>query len=204
MIPPRGYWGRSPRKDAARVYLAVSAVLWLGGLVYIWRRSPGLITERLRPGPGALESATQEQVLYLLPGGVHYLVALVDRSRPIPSALRRVGLLGYVASNLLVIWAMAENRFFSSAVRLQPERGQFVISSGPYRWVRHPGYLAGIGLFVFSGLALGSWWSLAPAAAWSWIIVRRAHLEDRFLLAQLPGYTAYARRVPWRLLPGVW
>src|ERR687887_564952 len=101
MIPPRGSLGRE-RKDAAKVYLVASAVLWLGGLVYIWRRSPGLISERMRPGPGALESTTQEQVLYVVPGVVHYLAALVDRSGPIPSALRRLGLLGYVGSNLLL------------------------------------------------------------------------------------------------------
>jgi protein-S-isoprenylcysteine O-methyltransferase Ste14 len=182
----------------------VSGVLWLGGTLLIWRRAPGLIRERAKPGPGALEGTLQEQVLYVLPGVVHWAIAARDRSMAVPKWLQGLGLVGYAAANVLVIWAMAENRFFSSAVRLQQERGQYVVSSGPYRWVRHPGYLAGTTFFLFGGLGLGSWWSLAPAAVWSAIILRRARLEDRFLLEQLPGYAAYARRVPWRLLPGVW
>ena len=182
----------------------MSGLLWGGGTLVIWRRSPGLIRERIKPGPGALEGVVQEQVLYVLPGALHWALAARDRSMAVPGWLQNVGLLGYAAANALLIWAMAENRFFSSAVRLQTERGQYVVSTGPYRWIRHPGYLVGISVFLFSSLALGSWQSLAPAAGFSAVILRRARLEDRFLLEQLPGYAEYARRVPWRLLPGIW
>ncbi len=105
----------------------------------------------------------------------------------------------------LVLWAMLTNRFFSSIIRIQSDRGQHVIDTGPYALIRHPGYLAGFIIIVASGLALGSWLSTV------WLIVLsapglayRASTEDRVLQAELPGYRDYAARVRWRVLPGVW
>jgi protein-S-isoprenylcysteine O-methyltransferase Ste14 len=97
------------------------------------------------------------------------------------------------------------NRFFSSVVRIQAERGQYVVMTGPYAYVRHPGYSAGILIMVASGPALGS--SLAAVllvVSGLPFVLHRAITEDRVLCAELRGYRDYANRVRWRLLPGIW
>jgi len=122
----------------------------------------------------------------------------------VPLAISVAGLLLMVAGNALVSWAMAANRFFARVVRIQEDRGQEVCSSGPYRFVRHPGY---VGMVVYSlamPLGLGSWWAGIPALLVVAATVVRTALEDRTLRAELSGYTDYAARVRYRLVPGVW
>ena len=100
---------------------------------------------------------------------------------------------------------MAVNRFFSSVVRIQADRGQYVVTTGPYAVIRHPGYSAGILIILASGVALGSWLAAAVVVIASLpFLLYRAITEDRFLQAELPGYRAYAERVRWRLVPGIW
>ena len=99
---------------------------------------------------------------------------------------------------------MRENAFFSSHVRIQPDRGQHVVTSGPYAVVRHPGYAGSILFNIAVPVLLGSLPALAVAAAFVPIFVLRTYLEDRTLLAELPGYADYARRVRCRLVPRVW
>ena len=89
------------------------------------------------------------------------------------------------------MWAMVVNRFFSSEVRIQRERGHRVIGDGPYRFVRHPGYAAVIVFFLATPLALGSWWASLPMAPVVLLFVRRTVLEDRLLCAELAGYEFY-------------
>ena len=207
-------WGpRSPspstRKPWVVAYLAISAVLWTGGFLLIAWRSPGLIRERTRPGPGTLEGVAEETVLYALPTAAHWLLAALDRPgrpgwRPMAPPLQALGLVVYAVANVLVSWAELINPFFSSAVRIQTERGQHVITSGPYAFVRHPGYAAGALLLTSSALALGSWLSMLPAIFFSLALIRRARIEDAFLKDNLSGYAEYAQRVRYRLLPGIW
>jgi protein-S-isoprenylcysteine O-methyltransferase Ste14 len=99
---------------------------------------------------------------------------------------------------------MMSNRFFSAIVRIQKERGHTVVTTGPYRIVRHPGYLGAILHSFALPLLLGSVWGLMPAAVVVVGILVRTIVEDRVLRAQLEGYPEYARRVRFRLLPGVW
>jgi protein-S-isoprenylcysteine O-methyltransferase Ste14 len=108
--------------------------------------------------------------------------------------------LGYAFAS----WALAENRFFSSVVRIQKERGHVVCDSGPYRLVRHPGYAGNIPPLFGIALALGSVWALIPAAVASIITLIRTVLEDRTLQEELPGYRDYARHVRYRLIPGIY
>jgi protein-S-isoprenylcysteine O-methyltransferase Ste14 len=111
-----------------------------------------------------------------------------------------IALVGYV----LIIWAMASNRFFSRIVRIQKDRGHSVISTGPYRYVRHPGY---VGMFLFAlmtPLTLGSLWALIPGGLAACVILMRTALEDRTLLEELEGYDEYAQQIRSRLIPGVW
>ena len=99
--------------------------------------------------------------------------------------------------------AWSSNRFFSSVVRIQKERGHRVVDTGPYARVRHPGYAGMILMAPFSGLALGSWISVAIALVYSALILRRVVFEDTFLRQNLEGYDAYTRRVRYRLVPGI-
>ena len=108
--------------------------------------------------------------------------------------------LGYA----FAVWALAENRFFSSVVRIQTDRGHVVCDSGPYRIVRHPGYAGNILPLLGIVLALSSVWTLIPATVALIITVIRTALEDQTLQEELPGYRDYARRVRYRLIQGIY
>ena len=110
----------------------------------------------------------------------------------------------FIAANALQIWAMAVNSFFSTALRLQAERGHQLVRSGPYRYVRHPGYLAMLLIVLSTAFALGSKLALLPATMYGALILLRAVREDQFLLTNLPGYADYIEGAPYRLIPGVW
>ncbi len=101
-------------------------------------------------------------------------------------------------------WAMASNAFFSTVVRVLADRGHTVCSTGPYRFVRHPGYVGAIAQSFSAPLLLGSLWALIPAGLAALFLIVRTALEDRTLHAELDGYRGYAARVRYRLLPGVW
>jgi protein-S-isoprenylcysteine O-methyltransferase Ste14 len=120
-----------------------------------------------------------------------------------PSA-QIAALLIVIAGYALVVWATGTNAFFSQVVRIQTERGHTVISSGPYRYVRHPAYVGMILLVLGAPIMLGSWWALLPGGLSALLVVLRTALEDRTLQADLAGYREYAGRVRYRLLPGVW
>jgi protein-S-isoprenylcysteine O-methyltransferase Ste14 len=118
-----------------------------------------------------------------------------------------VVLVGYVlilGGIAVTTWAQAVNPFFEPGVRVQKERAQRVITSGPYRLVRHPGYTAAIAIFVGIPLALASWWALLPAALAIALLMIRTNWEDRLLQAELSRYADYARRTRYRLVPGLW
>jgi protein-S-isoprenylcysteine O-methyltransferase Ste14 len=119
-------------------------------------------------------------------------------------AIHLVGLALAALGMLLFTWAMASNRFFSRAVRIQADRGHTVETSGPYQFVRHPGYVGMIASLLGTPLALGSLWALIPAGLAAGGYVVRTALEDRTLLQELEGYQGYARQVRYRLLPGMW
>jgi protein-S-isoprenylcysteine O-methyltransferase Ste14 len=125
-----------------------------------------------------------------------FLVSGVDVGRLTHSAqvppLLQLSAPGIVILSLgLVGWAMLTNTFFSTVVRIQSDRGHHVIDTGPYRYVRHPGYVATLESILGTPLVLGSLWGLIPAALAAGIIVTRTAVEDRTLQAELPGYAAY-------------
>jgi len=101
-------------------------------------------------------------------------------------------------------WAMLSNRYFAGMVRIQSERGHSVATAGPYRYVRHPAYIAFIVMYLATAIALDSLWALVPAGAIAVITIIRTNLEDQTLRAELDGYQAYSRKVRFRLLPGIW
>jgi len=168
---------------------------------------PDLMRERFRPAPGGEDRNLRWRVaLFFL---AHFIVAGLDVGRfgwsgSVPQVVHAVGLIAYVSGMGLAMRAMVVNRFFSPVVRIQEERGHRLITAGPYRFVRHPGYAGMLLSFPGSGLVLGSWWSLLPLIPVVVLILRRTILEDHYLRKHLEGYVGYAERVRYRLLPGVW
>jgi protein-S-isoprenylcysteine O-methyltransferase Ste14 len=184
-------------------YCAIMAAVFAASLVLV---DPDLARERMRPGgrpPGVW-------LLVVTAGWIaHLAMAGFDRGRlhwtdDVPVAVQWAAMVAFALSNAAFVWAMHVNRFFSSVPRIQSERGHRVITDGPYRWVRHPGYTAGLVLLASSGLALGSWLATLIGALGIAFLLRRTVVEDRMLQAELPGYAAYAARVRYRLLPNVW
>ncbi|RPJ62576.1 MAG: isoprenylcysteine carboxylmethyltransferase family protein [Dehalococcoidia bacterium] len=136
------------------------------------------------------------------------LIAALDKrfgwSPIVPFWLQILGLLLIVLGSILITWAMASNKFFSGVVRIQTDRGHTVSSMGPYRFLRHPGYL-GAGLtYLGTPFTLGSLWAFVPVFLVIVDIVVRTALEDGVLRRDLSGYIEYAGRVKYRLLPGIW
>jgi protein-S-isoprenylcysteine O-methyltransferase Ste14 len=171
------------------------------------RIDPDLLKERMHPGPGGKDRKMRALLFPMILG--QWILVGLDAGRfhwsdTVPVALQVAALILFAAGMALSFWAMSENRFFSSVVRIQRERGHHVITTGPYRFVRHPGYLAAIVSWLCGSLALGSWWAMVPAAVGVGLVFRRLLIEDRFLHAELEGYPDYARHVPYQLLPGVW
>jgi protein-S-isoprenylcysteine O-methyltransferase Ste14 len=115
-----------------------------------------------------------------------------------------VGVLVTVLGFALVSWAMLSNKFFASLVRIQRERGHTVITGGPYRFVRHPGYVGMIAYQLATPLMLQTLWALVPAALTTGFSILRTALEDRTLQEELAGYKGYVVRVRYRLVPGIW
>jgi protein-S-isoprenylcysteine O-methyltransferase Ste14 len=185
------------------VYLAILAAVFIASLVGL---DPELARERMRPGGQKPPLMLQLVAVVFL---AHWLIAGLDHrfhwSDTVPDWLQVIGLIVVAAGNALCFWAMRVNRFFSSIIRIQSDRGQHVIDSGPYAVVRHPGYVGGILFMVGSGIALGSWlaWAILAAGTVPFLMYRVV-TEDRVLQADLPGYGNYAGRVRWRLVPGVW
>ena len=182
----------------------------IGGHVWAERRHPGLMAERQNPESIGKAKAWDKLLAPLMAFGIGFpmvVVAGLDHryhwSPGFPPWSIVLGFILTSAGYAFAVWAMAENRFFSSVVRIQTDRGHVVCDSGPYRFVRHPGYAGNILALFGIVLALGSVWTLVPAVVVSVISVIRTVLEDRTLHEELPGYRDYARRVRYRLMPGI-
>jgi protein-S-isoprenylcysteine O-methyltransferase Ste14 len=122
----------------------------------------------------------------------------------LPDHIQVIALVIIFLGSMLGTWAMLENQFFSSHVRIQTERGHSVVSSGPYRFVRHPGYAGAIVGWVVSPVFFSSYWVVIPAVLAIFAGVLRTSLEDRTLQEELPGYREYVSKVRYRLIPGIW
>ena len=187
-------------------YLAVLGLFAGGMLLTI---SPDLMLERLKPAERGRDNVTLLRLGAMVVFLSQWVIAGLDVGRfhwsdSVPPALQVVGLVAFAAVFANWFWAMHTNPFFSAAVRIQRDRGHYVVSSGPYRFVRHPGYA----LFVLLGwggsVALGSWWAVVPHLIVVAVFIRRAAMEDRVLRDELEGYAAYAATVRYRFVPGIW
>jgi len=122
----------------------------------------------------------------------------------VPMVIQVAGFAGIIVSLLLIFWVLRENPFLSRVVEVQTERSHRVITTGPYRYVRHPMYTGVLVLFFCIPQALGSFWTLIPAALLAVLILVRTLLEERTLYEELEGYSTYAARVRYRVFPGIW
>ncbi len=173
--------------------------------------NPALLAERAKglrdPGMKGWDrwlSALAAGVLPLASWVVAGLDLRFHWTTPLPLACHIGGLLVTLLGYALFLWAMAANAFFSEGVRIQAERGHRVATGGPYRCVRHPGYLGAILAQLVTPLLLGSLWAVVPSVGSAALYALRTWMEDRTLQEELDGYREYAARVRWRLLPGLW
>jgi protein-S-isoprenylcysteine O-methyltransferase Ste14 len=179
-----------------RNYLVAFSLLLL---VTMFSVDPSLAQERANPKePGTDDSRVVTGILFLLTLALAGLsVGHYRQAFNAPPPIRHLALAAFLLSGAFQTWSMIVNPFFSPVVRIQTERSHRVIAKGPYRLMRHPGYLAMLISVPSSALAIGSWLALIPACGFVFAILRRICLEDRFLRNSLPGYTDYASRVPW-------
>ena len=209
---------------AAALFLPAGTLAWPAGWLYlalffafvialsIWlvRVDPALMAERLG-GMGRADQEAWDKALMTLTALLFYawlafmaLDAVRYRWSRVPDGVQWLGAAMLIISFVLFWLTFRANTYLSPAVRVQRERGQQVVSTGPYRVVRHPLYAA---LFLFlpgTSLLLGSWYGLAAGVVIIALVARRAVLEERTLRAELPGYTEYAERVRYRLIPYLW
>jgi len=181
------------------------------GRLALFARNPGLAEERAA-GLGRADVEPWDRKIvpwigFILPT-LTMIAAGLDRrlggAPHFPVWVRASSALPMVAGALLGLWAALKNPFFSSVVRLQPDRGQVVVASGPYRVIRHPGYAGAVAFNLFTPPALGSSWAMIPAGIIVALTVLRTRLEDRMLRERLVGYRDYAARTRYRLVPGLW
>jgi protein-S-isoprenylcysteine O-methyltransferase Ste14 len=181
----------------------------VGTSLWVVRHAPGLSSERAHAvaHPGSrLERLILIWVVVVQVGLI--VVAALDGGRfqwsQVPIGVEIAGfviMVGYIVLNL---WVMVHNAYLSAVVRIQDERGQTVVTTGPYRIVRHPMYTAICLMAVGVPLALGSWWALIPGGLVILTFVLRTYQEDRFLAANLSGYVEYMQQTRYRLVPGAW
>jgi protein-S-isoprenylcysteine O-methyltransferase Ste14 len=209
---------------ATLLFVAAGTVLWSAGWVFmaiffgfslaitLWvgHESPELLAERLAT-PIQRDQPLWDRVFVaaVMPLFVVWLILMpLDAVRfgwsQMPGWLQVMGALALVLSFYVLFLTFRENAYLALVVKVQEERGQTVVTSGPYRYVRHPMYGS---MFLFlpgSALLLGSWWGLLLCLVILGLLVWRTTLEERMLKKDLAGYEEYARHVRYRLIPRVW
>lgn len=194
------------------IYSVTTLLGWIGLSLVLVRENPELLNQRgkrtKQMGVGTKRwdwvILGIYSVLLLLTPFVAGLDFRYGWSAPVSPLVNVTGIIVLVFSFALLTWAMAVNRFFEGTVRIQQARGQHPITTGPYRYVRHPGYVAVILQFIAVPLATGGMTAWIPAVLGILLFVVRTALEDRTLRQELPGYEAFTKQTRYRLLPGVW
>jgi protein-S-isoprenylcysteine O-methyltransferase Ste14 len=195
---------------AAWIFLAVMIVLSLVGGLWLVRHDPALVQQRLAP-PIQRDQPTADKILLtviiLVIFGALVLMAL-DAVRfgrsSVPTWVQAIGGLTLLLSVWISFRTLCENSFAAPVVKIQKDRGQTVITTGPYRHVRHPMYAGGLLFLVGTSLLLGSWWGLAAVPVLAVLLGIRIRIEEKALRAGLEGYDDYAQRVRYRLVPLIW
>jgi protein-S-isoprenylcysteine O-methyltransferase Ste14 len=169
----------------------------------------GLLAERMKPAPNAKAWDRFLMAAFMPLAAAVIVIAALDGGRfrwttPLPAWAYPPALLAYSAAAALHLWAILANEFYVSTVAVQDEKGHHAIDRGPYRFVRHPGYLGIIVMELTIPVILGSLWALVASGLVSGLLLVRAALEDGVLRRELAGYREYAARVRYRVIPGIW
>ncbi len=193
---------------AAWIFSSLFLLYMLAVTVWGVHTDPDLMNER---GSQAENVKGWDKIILVIRMPLFFLLPVIaglDAGRfgwsEMPLAWQVIGFIGLIPAMVMPVWAMSANHYLALAVRIQDDRGHQVATTGPYRYVRHPMYVGTILFGLCAPLFLGSWWALIPGGLMAILFVIRTALEDRTLREELPGYAEYARRVRYRLLPGVW
>ena len=192
---------------AAWVYLVLFSLYGAALTLWLLRHDPGLLEERMGVRPQKAWDKMFIAVLFVV-----FLIWLV--LMPLDAVrfhwsrmavwLQVVGAIVLSCSYYIFYLTYRENPYLSGVVRIQKDRGQTVVSTGPYRHVRHPMYAGGFLYFLGTALFLGSWYGVLFGPVFAGMLAVRAVLEERLLREQLKGYDAYMARVKYRFIPHVW
>ena len=195
----------------AWVYVALLLASTLGSRLIVLKRNPETLRERAR-FTSSEGTKTWDRILVMIVGlygpMATMIVAGLDRrwgwSAVVPEIGQYLAALTIAGGYGLAVWAMVENRFFSSVARIQKDRGQEVVTTGPYRIMRHPSYAGAVLASLALPIMLDALWALIPAMLMTVTLVVRTALEDQMLRTELEGYQRYAEKTRYRLIPGVW
>lgn len=168
-----------------------------------------LIEERLKPKEGMKK---WDKIYYIVSTPVYFailIISILDGGRfdwepRIPILVVIIGVVVYTIGQIIILWTKKVNKFFSTVVRIQKDRGQTVCKDGPYRFVRHPGYIGGLLHIIVTPFVLSSFWGLIPAVIAVVLLFIRTYLEDKTLQRELKGYADYTNEVRYKLLPRIW
>jgi protein-S-isoprenylcysteine O-methyltransferase Ste14 len=195
----------------AWVYVIMLLVATLGSRLIVLRRNPDLLRERARftqsEGTQSWDRIPVPIVGLLGPMAMVVVAGLDHRfgwSRAVPPIAQVIAAIALAGGYALAVWAMVANAYFSAVARIQQDRGQVVVTDGPYHIVRHPAYAGSLVATVALPFMLDALWAILPGIAMIAALVVRTYLEDAMLNRELDGYAAYAARTRYRLVPGVW
>jgi protein-S-isoprenylcysteine O-methyltransferase Ste14 len=201
------------------LFVSVGKINWIYGWLYILTSlliiiinafilPPELISERGRKKENKENWDKIISLIIMIPLFTIYIVSGLDIrfkwSGEFALWIHITSLIFFILGNAFVSWAMISNIYFSTAVRIQYDRGQKVSDNGPYRYLRHPGYLGMIIFYLATPLILGSFWGLIPSSLTVILFIIRTEFEDNTLKNKLEGYKEYVKRVKYRLIPGIW
>jgi protein-S-isoprenylcysteine O-methyltransferase Ste14 len=195
----------------AWVYTALLLVSTIGSRLIVWRRNPDTLRERARftasEGTPSWDRLLVPIVGLYGPMATMVVAGLDHRlgwSAVVPVIWQIVAALVIAGGYGLAVWAMVVNRYFSAVARIQQDREQVVVTSGPYRIVRHPSYAGAVLASLALPVMLDALWAAVPAAVMVVALIVRTGLEDRMLREELEGYQSYAGETRYRLIPGLW
>ena len=194
---------------SAWIFLGLWFGFWLLILIWLYVQNPALFWERMLTTTSG-QKVWDKILVPLLYGAIFLwlLFTAFDAGRfhwsPVPQGLEITGAFVLGASFVLFFLTFRANRYLATVVRVQEDRGQVVISTGPYRFVRHPMYAATLLFFVGTPLLLGAWYGVLASPIVAIVLALRAVLEEKALQKDLPGYDEYMTRTKYRLIPFVW
>jgi len=192
----------------AWVFVVTLFVMFAVNLTVVRRKNPGIVQTRtkkdepVKPWDKLVFAIGTPLTIAIFT--VAALDVLVYRWAPAPPWAWGLGLGLLVLGDVPVLWSLVENPYLERVVRIQEERGHQVVTTGPYRFVRHPMYVGVFLMIVAWPLLLGSFWALVPAVGMVAVMVFRTAAEDRMLMQELPGYQDFAAKTRYRLVPGLW